>query len=146
MDFFKEQSYTTQQIDDMVKEFLEYKNKLANLEDQVKATKEAMEESKQGIITAMEESLKDKWSAHGFNISLKTEKFPKLIKDPEGFKELEKYLKEVGGDDLYYAYTTINHQSLRTLVKHLQEERPDDIIPNVDLSFERKTLSVRKAK
>lgn len=145
-DFFTDKTYTVEEIDQMVKEFIELKNETKNFEDKVKALKSDMAEAQENIIKALEENTKDNWTVPGFKLSLKTEKYPKLEKDLEKFQELEKYLKEVGGDDLYYSYATINHQSLRSLVKYLQEVRPEDTIPAVDLSFERKSLSLRKAK
>lgn len=146
MDFFKDKSHTIEEVDEMVKEFLDLKNEAENIKDKLKMVTDDMELLKRDIITAMQENSKTSWDAHGFKLSIKTDRFPKLIKDPEEFKKLEAYLKEVGGDSLFYSYSTINAQSLRSLVKYLQEERPNDIIPCVDLSFERDTLSVRKAK
>lgn len=145
MDFFTDK-VSVEDLDRLCNEFVDVKNQIANLEDQIKALSESKSQIQEEIIKGLESHVKDKWSIPGFNFSVKEETFPKLIKGHKEFKELEGYLKEVGGDDLYYSFATINHQSLRTLVKNLQEERPDDIIPSIDLTFKRKSINMRKAK
>lgn len=146
MDFFKE-STSVEEMDELFKRYIDTRNEIANIEDSLKGYKEELNELQEKIFEAMESNLKTNWSVGGFNFTVSEREYAKLEKDPEKFKELESYLKEVGGDDLYYTYATVNHQSLQSLVKFIREERPEDeSIPCIDTSFKKKSLSMRKAK
>lgn len=145
MDFI-DKEYTVTEIDEMAGKYVGLKTAKKELEDSVKKIEMQIQEIESKLIEAMKENLKSNWDAHGYKLILKKEKYPKMDKDPESVKKFAEYLDGRGGEEAVWSYMSVNHNTLRSLCKQILEENPNEVIPSVDLSFERESLNMRKSK
>ena len=150
MDDFIDKVYTVQEVDQMSKDFIELKLAKKKLLEGIGEIDDALGPMEMKLIEAMKENLKTNWQAHGHQLILKKERYPKLSKDPQEVKAFADYLLLEGGEDGLWSYMSVNHNTLKSYVKQKMEGFEGDLdtfkLPGVDLSFERESLNMRKKK
>lgn len=143
---FIDKEYTVTEVDELAAAYIKLREEKKDIAAELHKIDNSISEIETKIIEAMKENLKSNWDAHGYKLILKKEKYPKMDKDPESVKRFAQYLEKRGGEEALWSYMSVNHNTLRSLCKQILEENPEEVIPSVDLSFERETLNMRKSK
>jgi len=143
---FIDQKYTVDEIDSIMDETLYLREAKKEASDKLKEINKALNTVEEKLVEALEENLKKNWELKGYKASVKVDKYPTMDKDPSKVKEFADYLQSIGGEDMVWSYFSVNHNTLRSFVKARLEENPEEVLPSIEIGFERKSIQMRKTK